>query len=189
MEQVRRIFRLARRAPGPAGVFGLGCALIAAIYTVEVVAFALGNSCFVGDDVSSLWLASRMPVFEFFSAPIDVHFVPFHRATNWVMSRIADLRFSFGVAFLVTVHLSTLVLLGALLRKQKAGVVGWFLLAAYAVHVTLGSLFMWWSSGLHRLPYVFFAVLSCYAYLRLRETGSWRAALLLALSMIGALGF
>jgi hypothetical protein len=189
MESPRRIFRLGRVTPGPAGVFGLVCALIGAAYTAKVVAFAFHNSCFVGDDVSSLWLASRMPPLEFFLSPIDVHFVPLHRATNWIMARVADLRFSFALVFLLAVHLATLVLLGVLLRRLQAGAVGWFLLGAYAVHVTLGSMFMWWSSGLHRLPYVFFSVLSCYAYLLYRETGSWRAALLLCVAMLGALGF
>lgn len=189
MESLRRILRLERVAPGPAGISGFVCALIGAAYTAKVVSFALRNSCFVGDDISSLWLASRMPPLEFFVAPIDVHFVPLHRATTWIMARVADLHFSFGVVFLLTVHLATLVLLGALLRKLRTGAVGWFLLGAYAVHVTLGSMFMWWSSGLHRLPYVFFSVLSCYAYLRYRETGAWREALLIGVAMLGALGF
>jgi hypothetical protein len=189
MERLRRMLRLGCSAPRGAGVFGAACALIGAAYTAQVIAFALHNSCFVGDDVSSLWLASRMPMLEFFVVPIDVHFVPLHRATNWLMSRVADLRFSFGLAFLVTVHLATLGVLGALLRKLETGAVGWFLLGAYSVQVTLGSMFMWWSSGLHRLPYVFFAVLSCWAYLRYRETGSWRDALLLGVAMVAALGF
>jgi hypothetical protein len=50
-------------------------------------------------------------------------------------------------------------------------------------------MFMWWSSGLHRLPYVFFAVLSCWGYLRYRETGSWRDAAIVCGSMFAALGF
>src|SRR6516162_6784811 len=101
MESLRRTLRLGGGAPSAAGVFGVACALIGAAYTAKVVEFVFHNSCFVADDVSSMWLASRMPPFEFFVAPIDVHFVPLHRATNWVMSKVADLRFSFGLSFLV----------------------------------------------------------------------------------------
>ncbi|HVW30794.1 MAG TPA: glycosyltransferase family 39 protein [Polyangiaceae bacterium] len=189
MQGLRGMVRLGERAPSLSTVFGGASLLVAVVCTARLIAFTYRNSCFVGDDLTSFWLAGRLPFFDFSLLPIDVHFAPLHRATNWVMARVANLDFSVALAVSLAVHLATIALLVSIARRLRAGAVGCLLVAAYAVHLSLGSMFMWWSSGLHRLPYVFFAVLSCWAYLRYRETGSWRDASLVCVSMLAGLGF
>lgn len=189
MQGLRGMLRLGERAPSVSTVFGGASLLVAVVYTAKLIAFTYRNSCFVGDDLTSFWLAGRLPFFDFSLLPIDVHFAPLHRATNWVMARVANLDFSAALAVSLAVHLATIALLVSVVRELQAGAVGYFLVAAYAVHLSVGSMFIWWSSGLHRLPYVFFAVLSCWAYLRYRKTGSWHDASLVCVSMLIGLGF
>jgi hypothetical protein len=65
----------------------------------------------------------------------------------------------------------------------------WLLFGLFYVNVFVGSLFMWWTAGLHRLPFVAFSCVSAYYYLRYRRSGSTRHGLACAGAVVLALGF
>lgn len=122
-----------------------------AIYAVAGAIFAWAHSHFLRDDFAGFFIAQHERLITAMAMPIDVHFVPLHRLVKHLVYAFAPMNFTLAVALLLAVHLGALALVYALqrLRDTRANAV---LLFFYGTNVQLGVLFVWWTSGLHRLP-------------------------------------
>lgn len=132
--------------------------------------FACRHSHFQGDDIVGLYQSHELPFWKYLATPIDVHFVPLHRLATYVLGRVAPASFGTAIAVLLGFHLLAIYFLHRTLEVVyptwlNAVLAGW-----YGTHVYIGVLFTWWTSGLHRLPYVFLLALGLHSYVRYR----WR---------------
>jgi hypothetical protein len=99
------------------------------------------------------------------------------------------MNFTASVWVLAVVHLAGVGLLFlALQRLAPSPFVPW-LVAWYAGHVHLGSLFVWWTAGLHRLPHLALSALALLAYARFREAPTVRNGALTLCPGLLSLGF
>ena len=161
----------------------------AAVFAAAVVCFAKQNSHFLTDDFAGFYLAATEPFLKVVLTPIDVHFVPLHRLVNQLIYSIAPLDFGVALAVLVFFHGIAVVTLYATLRQLKDSPVNAVLVFFYATNVYLGVLFLWWTSGLHRLPYIAFVIATVYQYVKYRRGRSRRSLLFAAACFAAALGF
>lgn len=165
----------------------------ASLYTANLLVFVHGASYFREEDFDTMWLASVLPFDELLLLGIDEHFVPLHRLVSYVLYELAPM--DFGAALLVlfgfqllgviylyrvlkvveTSHISvsgselpepiTAATNGLLLNRIES----WVLLGLYCTYVYLGVLFLWFTAGLHRLPYIAASLIAMYHYLRYRH--------------------
>jgi hypothetical protein len=134
------------------------------IFAVAAAIIAWAHSHFLRDDFAGFYIALHEPLAAAMMTPIDVHFVPLHRFVNHVIYGVAPMSFGVAVALLFAVHAVTLVLMYALLQRLKDTPSNAVLLFFYGTNVQLGVLFVWWTSGLHRLPYIALAVATLYHF-------------------------
>jgi hypothetical protein len=161
----------------------------AAIFATGAAILAWAHSHFLRDDFAGFFIALHEPIRVAMMTPIDVHFVPLHRLVNHVVYRAAPMNFGFAVALLLAVHAVTLVLLYALLQRLKDTPANAMLLFFYATNVHLGVLFVWWTSGLHRLPYIALAVATLYHFVVWRSERRGFSLAWAGLCFSAALGF
>jgi hypothetical protein len=161
----------------------------AAVFAAAVVWVAKRNSHFLTDDFAGFYLVETEPFLKVALTPIDVHFVPLHRFVNQLIHPIAPLDFGVALAVLAVFHGIAVVTLYATLRQLKDSPVNAVLVFFYATNVYLGVLFLWWTSGLHRLPYIAFAIATVYHYVKYRRGRSRRSLLFAAACFAAALGF
>ena len=158
-------------------------------YAVAAAIVAWSNSHFLRDDLAGFFIALHEPLHLAAMMPIDVHFVPLHRFVNHLVYALAPMRFGVAVSLLLAVHAVTVLLLYALLQRLKDSPVNGVLLFFYGTNVHLGVLFMWWTSGLHRLPYIALAVGTIYYYVIHRSERRGRHLACAGLCFVAALGF
>lgn len=161
----------------------------AAVFAAAVVCFAKRNSHFLTEDFAGFYLVETQPFLKAALTPIDVHFAPLHRLINQLTHRVAPLDFGVALAVLAFFHGIGVVTLYATLRELKDSPLNAVLVFFYATNVYLGILFLWWSSGLLRLPYIAFAVASVYHYVKYRRGRSRKSLLFAAACFAAALGF
>jgi len=161
----------------------------AAVFAAAAVCFAKRNSHFLTDDFAGFYLVATQPFLKVLSTPIDVHFVPLHRLVTQLIYSIAPLDFGVALSVLVFFHGIAVVTLYATLRQLKESPVNAVLVFFYATNVYLGVLFLWWTSGLHRLPYIAFAIATVYHYVKYRRGRSRKSLLFAAACFAAALGF
>lgn len=161
----------------------------AALFAIATAAVAFRNSHFALDDFAGFFLAHAEPFWRAALTPIDLHFVPLHRLVNEAVYTLAPFDFGVALAVLFVAHALALVGLYATLQRLRDSPVNPVLLCFYASNVYLGVLFLWWTSGLHRLPYIALAIWTLYHYVGFRTDGSWRSLLFAAACFVGALGF
>jgi hypothetical protein len=159
------------------------------VFAFVTAAFARRNSFFLADDYDHFQLAASLPLGAYLRTPIDVHFAPLHRACSLLLLKLAPLNFDLALTVLVTLHLATALALYRVL--ERIGSSPWnplFVLVCACNTVTL-SLFVWWSAGIHRFPYVLLSLLTIYFYLGFRKTGAQRDLWLCIASFVLAFGF
>jgi len=161
----------------------------AAVFAVATAVFAWAHSHFLRDDIAGFFIALHQPLHLAAMMPIDVHFVPFHRIVNHVIYALAPMHFGVAVTLLLAVHAVAVLLLYALLQRLKDSPVNGVLLFFYGTNVYLGVLFMWWTSGLHRLPYIALAIGTLYYYVIYRSEHRGRHLVYAGLCFVAALGF
>lgn len=161
----------------------------AAVFALATAVTSARNSHFLRDDFAGFYLAHGEPLGRVLLTPIDVHFVPLHRLVNQLVYSAAPLDFGVAVAVLLAFHAIGVGALWATLRALKDSPVNGPLLFLYATNVYLGVLFLWWTSGLHRLPYVAFALLTLFHYLAYRRAGRPRNLIAAWVCFVAALGF
>ncbi len=160
----------------------VGCALLWTFH-------AMHNSHFVGDDFDHFIAIVNLPWHEFILRPIDVHVVPLHRLFTWFIYHWFPYNYTISLIILLLFYLASLATLTRILLHLTQSTVAAALLILAGANLFLLELFIWWSSGIHRMPYILFALLAVLSYLHLRRGGhlGW-LALLLASQAVG-LGF
>jgi hypothetical protein len=161
----------------------------AAVFAAAVICTAKRSSHFLTDDFAGFYLVATQPFWKAVLTPIDVHFVPLHRVVNELIQSMAPLDFGVALAVLTVFHGIAVVTLYATLRQLKDSPANAVLVFFYATNVYLGVLFLWWTSGLHRLPYIAFAIATVYHYVKFRRGRRRRSLLFAAACFAGALGF
>jgi len=163
------------------------CCVIA--YQVALAWFVYGYSYFTGDDFSHFASARTRSLWENVFLFIDVHFAPLHRAVSWSLQHFFPMSWTAAVVFMFGVHGLTLLSLFRLLGYLTPGRHPHFWLLVYATNLYLIVLLIWWSSALHRLPYLLFCVVALNQSVRWADRGGWRHFFGAQLACAAALGF
>jgi hypothetical protein len=158
-------------------------------YTLLLVWFCFHNGALRGDDLIFFADARRRSFPAFITEPMDVHAVPLHRAVTYLVPQLGRPRYEALLVCMAVVHVVGLVLLYRALQAFAPNPVNAAATFWYASFVDLGSVFLWWTAALHRLPYVTLSALALYAYARFRRERSAAWAACVVGSVIGALGF
>jgi hypothetical protein len=173
--------------PGALAVFGA-----LAILGVSTFLFARSISrygAFIGDDIVGFWFARTLPLPRFMATPIDVHFVPLHRLVTYVVYWLAPLDFRLGLGVLLALHGATLIVLFRVACSVSNRSIAAVLVCLYGLNPSLGSLLIWWTSGLHRLGCVACVAVALLAYAKYRGSSNVRWLLTATMATAMGLGF
>lgn len=166
------------------------CALsLAVVHSCFVAHFSARNSHFQGDDIVGLYFARQLPFRQYLATPIDVHFVPLHRLVTYAVGRLAPANFTVAVTFLLACHLLAVFFLYWALEHLRPSWVNAVFASWYATHVYIGVLFTWWTSGLHRLPYILGLSIALYGYAQYRWRPRARSFACVIGGYVASLGF
>ena len=171
--------------PGTSGIL-LAVGLLS---TLAVVTLVLGSSTFLSDDFRHFALVLERPFWEQLVTPIDVHFAPLHRAASYLIYTSRPLDFSLAVFVLLGFHVAGTLYLYATLQALRRTSLNRVLILLYATNVFLFVPFLWWSSGIHRFPYILCAVACLYHYVRYRDTRSRGQLLAVVGFLLAGVGF
>jgi hypothetical protein len=163
--------------------------IIALLYLVGLAYDVQRVSFFLTDDYNHFYRISTMSFWGYVLCPIDHHVGPLHRLITYAIFKIAPLNYPLAVFILLVFSLLALVCLYRLLNVLHDSSINRFLIALYAMNVYLSSQFIWWCSGILRLPYVLVAILCIYHYLKYRRTSRSRHAWVAFALFIAGLGF
>jgi hypothetical protein len=194
-------------ARGATVMLAVSTLLIICIFTSAVLVLMYQSSHFIGDDLIALSMAHSMPFREFVLEPIGEHFIPLHRLTAYLTDALAPGNFVAALVVLYAFHAVSMVYVyRTLLLLEPRMHLGpssraaeplrllqepasWLLFGLFYVNVFVGSLYMWFTAGLHRLPFIAFSSVAVYYYLRFRGSGATRHALVCATAIVLSLGF
>ncbi|MES2819191.1 MAG: hypothetical protein V4812_09445 [Pseudomonadota bacterium] len=140
------------------------------LFTLALVLFVRANSYFIADDYDHFIQAARMPLLQLLSMPIDVHYVPLHKLFSALILRLAPLNFDLALGVMLGFHGLSLALLYRLLQALSASPANLLIVLLYACNPFLVHPLLWWSSGIHRFPYVLLCLACLYCYARYRQS-------------------
>lgn len=158
-------------------------------YTLALFWFCSRNGSLRGDDILFFSDARKQPFLAFVTEQMDVHAVPLHRAMTYLVPHLGRPDYGALLVFMMALHAVGLVLLYRALEAFAPNPGNAVATFWYASFVELGVIFLWWTSALHRLPYVALSALALYGYARFRREPSPAWAACTVASVIGALGF
>ena len=158
-------------------------------FTGALLAFARQEGCFFGDDFSTFSLAQQSRLPDALLVPLGSQIVPLHRALAFFMYSAAPLDWAAALVLLVAFHALGVVYLYRVLELVYPTRINAVIVAAYATNVFAGLQFMWFSAGLARAPYVLFALMAIYHYMRFSETRHGLHAIAVGACYIAAIGF
>lgn len=187
-EKLRRAFACLAGV-ARARMLHLSAIVVTVFYTIAVVRYVRRSADFFGDDLIAFWQARTLPMGKYLLTPIDVHVVPLHRLVNWGIGRLFPMQFVAAQVCLVLFQLLALYFFYRNLQLLRRTPANAFFVAAYATNVYIGSLLVWWTSGLHRLPCIWLTAVGVYGYLRYRDDRKRRWAAVVVLSVVVGLGF
>jgi hypothetical protein len=144
---------------------------------------------YVADDIWSFYLARTTPLPEFVRTPIDVHYVPLHRAVSYALAWLFPMRFGAGLTLLAACYAAALHATWRVLKRLVPARWALPFLALFAANGCMHSLFFWFSAGLHRLPFLAATAYAVDRYLAYRDEPRLSRALAVAGLQIVALGF
>lgn len=177
---------------------------ISAAITLALGYIAFTNSDFFADDMLSLFELRRDGVGRFLQSPVNVQWVPLHRLATWAIDRAFGHRFGAALSVSLLFHVAGLAMLYRVVRRltkaQRSAsgrdrdglaerVAPAMLVLLYATHLFVGIQLLWWSSGLHRLPYALATLVAMDRWLEFRETTRKRDAVWVAFATLVAAGF
>lgn len=166
------------------------CALLFASVLIAFLRYTLTNSWFMGQDFHHLLLLQEKPFSSFLLTPIDIHFpLPLHRFFCWLFYKELKMNFLAAVLFLGILFFSSAIYLYKTLQLIQPTRLNPILMTLYAGNVYLLDLFLWWSSGLHRLPYILCAIACCYHALIFQKKSKKMDIFFCLLYFIVAFGF
>ncbi|HEX4334440.1 MAG TPA: hypothetical protein VH062_00925 [Polyangiaceae bacterium] len=167
----------------------LAAGLLSSVYTLATLAIQYENGSLRGDDIVYFSEARRTHFLSFIGEPIDVHAVPLHRATTYLVTLFGRPDYDALLLAMTVVHVAGVVLLYRALERFAPNPGNAVATFWYATFVYLGTIFGWWTSAAHRLPYLAFFASALYAYARFRQEHRATWAACAVLSMVSAVGF
>lgn len=177
--------------PSPGRMLLSRAALLATggAFLLAEVWFAYAHADFFGDDVTALLLRNSKGYWNAVFTPIDVHFVPLQRALTYAVHDVSPMGFGTAVLVLAAFYAAGCGYFWLILRsfglRRGADLLTWL----YVTSPLSFPQFQWWSSGAHRLPYLFCCFGALYHYLAFRRSrSSLHLGLFLVLSIAG-IGF
>jgi hypothetical protein len=147
------------------------------------------NSHFIGDDISHIDNMLKMSSLHYLLAPIDVHFVPLHKLASFLIYKISPFDFRVALGFMVAGWIITILITYRVLIRLTSNRAAWIILFIFGANQFWIYNLMWWSSAMHRLPYLLFQAATLLYYLRYRENKHIREALFCIVMQICAVGF
>ncbi len=159
------------------------------IHSAIVVSVLLRTSYFAGDDFGHFYNALNSDFLSFVSQPIDIHFAPLHRACTFVLYHSVGMNYPVAVSFLVFLFLISIVYLHVTLNVLFPSIHNYWITLIYATNAYFIPLSMWWSSGIHRIPYVLFSIVTICHYLIYRSNHKVFHLTISLFGFILALGF
>lgn len=162
--------------------------LILIVFTAQVAGFCAANAHYVYDDWDHLAKAHMQDVWTYLTGPIDLHVAPLHRLFSLAASRLIPVDFALAAWFLGGLHLLVSVLLYLTLQTINPHRYNLYITVVLSVSKTLIDQNAWWSSALHRLPYVALTLGAILCYVRFhrsRKPVFYVAALLLYVAAFG----
>lgn len=151
--------------------------------------FAYNHSHFITHDLKNFLLATQVSFADYLALSVDIHFVPLHRALNYTILSLFPMSFSAALVLLLCFHLLALFFLYRLLQVLNAGPANALILFLYACNAFLAVPLMWWSSGLHRFPYIMLSIICLYHYACYRRWHKKKSVFYCAVAYLLALGF
>lgn len=151
--------------------------------------YARLHSHFIADDYDHFIQASVLPLGQLLVTPIDIHYVPLHKLFSALIVYCAPLNFDLALVVLLAFHLLAAVLLYQLLTLFSNSRGNLLIVLLYACNPFVLDLLMWWSSGIHRLPYICLSLLSLYGYVLYRKSQRVGPLVLSVLAFLVAFGF
>lgn len=160
-----------------------------ASFVVFQVFYVRSNSYFIDDDYDHFINAATLPLLQVITTPIDIHYAPLHRLFSVLITKIAPLNFDVALAVLLMFHCLAIGLLYRLLQTLSASPVNTLIVLLYSSSPFALDPLMWWSSGIHRFPYIFLSLVSLYTYVLYRKDFRWVHLACCLLAFLLALGF
>jgi hypothetical protein len=164
-------------------------ALVALAYSLAVVLFVERHCYFYGDDYPGFLVAETEPLRVGIWQPIGGQVVPLARILNFAFFQVLGLNYELALAVLCAFHALGIWFFYRILALDKASLVNPVLVALYCSYVYVWIQLGWWSSGFERVPFVAFALMAIYYYLRWLELGSNKALVGVVAGNVLALGF
>lgn len=161
---------------------------IAACMVFQIL-YARNYSYFIADDYDHFIHAATLPLLQVITAPIDIHYVPLHKLFSVLVTKIAPLNFDVALAVLMAFHVLAVGVLYKLLQTLSPSRMNILIVLLYAGCPLILDPLMWWSSGIHRFPYIFLSLACLYAYVLYRGSRQWYYLVGCLLAYILALGF
>lgn len=141
------------------------------LFTLALALFVREHSHFIADDYDHFIQAGQLPLVQLLSTPIDVHYVPLHKLFSALILRLAPLNFDLALGVMLGFHGLSIWLLHRLLQSVSKSPVNLLIVLLYGGNPFLVHPLIWWSSGIHRFPYVLLCLVSLYAYMHYRRSG------------------
>ena len=170
----------------------IGVAASIAISAAATIAFALTareSSHFVRDDLVAFRDVASTPLLELLWRPIDLHFLPLHRISGFLIFRTAPWNFDVALCVLFAFQMLGVWMLHRTLERIGPSPLNAPLVVLYGTNFYLGVQFTWWAAGIARLPCLLLTITAIYGYLKFRNTGSIRHIAVVAGCLIAAAGF
>ena len=162
---------------------------VGAIFTLSLVLVIERTTHFHADDIGHFLKLGDRSFADFALTPIDVHLAPLHRACTLLIFEFSRLDFRVGLAVLLALHAAAVFLLWKTLRLLGDNPGHAVLIFLYATNVLLFVPLSWWSSGIHRFPYILLSIGCIHLVLRERAAPSAWNLLGAAACFVAALGF
>lgn len=168
-----------------------GAVLLLAVATLTWYAWvAATQSYFFSDEMASLYALRMAGPEAFIVEPLNVQLVPLHRMATWLLHGAFGVHFETHVAVMWVLALGYLWLLWrVVLRLSESRSMAALVVLFAASYGMFGASLLWFSSALHRLPYLIatLAAFELWIVLRLKRPGL--AALGVAALTLCAEGF
>jgi len=173
----------------PGRVLAFWCLTVAAVFGFAAHVYAFRYSHFFSDDLNAFRLANTLPAWDYIVRPIDLHPVPLHRLVNLLVSQLVPMNYGVVQVFLASLHLASLCFLYLGLQRLKKTAANAVFVCWYGTFVLYGTMVMFWSSSLHRLPFICATAAAVWFYARYRDSSSLRDATGVVMAMVFGLGF
>lgn len=145
--------------------------VVLALVFARVAWITLDEGTFRDDDFLGGHIALNHSLTESLLVPIDLHVVPLYRLVVGVLWRVAFSRYEVFALTLLAMHAAGLYVLYRLLRGWLDAHSSAWLLCLYAANAYVIVPLLWFSSGMHRFPFLLASLTSLLCYRNYRHSG------------------